>query len=68
MTRDRGAQPERVVHDDQTVAKVYFALASAGITGQLAIDAVNQMQNQGILFRERDERPEKAPQGLTEKN
>lgn len=52
MGRDRGVQPERVVHDDQTLGKVYFALAAAGVTGQLAMDAVNEMQNAGILFRE----------------
>lgn len=54
MARDRGRHAERVVHDDSTLAKVYFGLAQAGITGQLAIDAVNQMQNEGILFRERE--------------
>lgn len=54
MTRDRGKQPERVVNNDTTLAKVYFGLANAGVTGQQAIDAVNQMQNEGILFRERE--------------
>lgn len=43
-------------HDEQTLTKVYAGLEAAGITGQDAIDAVNQMQNEGILFRERDPR------------
>lgn len=42
--------------DEQTLTKVYAGLEAAGITGQDAIDAVNQMQNEGILFRERDPR------------
>ena len=55
MPRDRGKVPERTRHSEDTLDKVYFGLASAGITGQLAIDAVNAMQNEGILFRERAE-------------
>lgn len=55
MVRDRGKRPERVVtHSEDTLFKVYAGLAAAGISGQQAIDAVNQMQNQGILFREDD--------------
>ena len=51
-TRDRGKAIVRVSYDEQTLFKVYAGLAAAGIRGQLAIDAVNQMGNQGILFRE----------------
>lgn len=41
------------VHDEKTLRKVYMGLAAAGVTGQTATDAVNEMQNQGVLFRER---------------
>lgn len=41
------------VYDKKTVRKVYMGLAAAGVTGQTATDAVFEMQNQGILFRER---------------
>jgi hypothetical protein len=43
--------------DEDTLPKVYAGLRAAGITGQQAVDAVNQMQNQGILFRERAPEP-----------
>lgn len=42
-----------VYYDENTLKKVYDALKVAGITGQQATDAVFQMQNLGILFRER---------------
>jgi hypothetical protein len=41
------------IHDEKTLRKVYMGLAAAGVIGQTATDAVNEMQNQGILFRER---------------
>lgn len=41
------------VHDEKTLRKVYMGLAAAGVFGQTATDAVFQMQNQGVLFRER---------------
>lgn len=59
MTRDRGKRVERVSHTEDTLVEVYFGLAAAGVTGQQAIDAVNQMQNRGILFRVRDETPDR---------
>ena len=40
-------------YDEETLAKVYDALAEAGVVGVQATDAVNAMQNKGILFRER---------------
>ena len=52
--RDRGRREERVIHTEDTLAKVYFALAAVGVTGQQAIDAVFSMSNQGVLFRERE--------------
>lgn len=51
-TRVRGVTAVRVVYDEQTLLKVYMGLAAAGVRGQLAIDAVSGMQNQGVLFRE----------------
>lgn len=42
-----------VYYDENTLRKVYDALKVAGIEGQQAQDAVFQMQNLGILFRER---------------
>jgi hypothetical protein len=42
-------------YDEQTLRKVYLGLAAAGIRSQLALDAVAQLQNQGILFREKEE-------------
>ena len=44
---------EELHHDEDTLKKVYEGLLKAGIFGQQAVDAVNQMQNQGILFREK---------------
>lgn len=51
-TRDRGKAVTRVSHNEQTLFKVYAGLAAAGVRGQLAIDAVEQMGKQGVLFRE----------------
>lgn len=42
-----------IYYDEQTLRKVYDALKVAGVEGQQATDAVFQMQNLGILFRER---------------
>ena len=41
------------IYDENTLRKVYMGLAAAGVIGQTATDAVNEMQNQGVLFRER---------------
>lgn len=43
---------EELHYDENTLRKVYEGLLAAGVYGQQAVDAVNQMQNQGILFRE----------------
>lgn len=45
--------------DEGTLHKVYDALSRAEVTGQQAIDAVNQMMNAGILFREKLTFPDK---------
>lgn len=39
--------------DEDTLEKVYAGLNAAGVFGQQSVDAVNQIQNRGILFRER---------------
>jgi hypothetical protein len=39
--------------DEETLSKVYYALESVGLSYQLSVDAVNAMQDQGVLFRER---------------
>lgn len=43
---------EDLHHDENTLRKVYEGLLKAGIYGQQAVDAVSEMQNQGIIFRE----------------
>jgi len=40
-------------HNEGTMDKVYNALAKIGLTPQQIAHAINEMQNQGILFRER---------------
>ena len=52
MLPDRG---EVCHYDENTLAKVYWALGRAGLSDVQITDAVNKMQNGGILFRERDE-------------
>ena len=42
-----------VDYGEQTLALVYNALENVGISGVLAQDAVTEMLNNGILFRER---------------
>lgn len=44
---------ENIYHDEETLRKVYEGLLAAGIYGQQAVDAVFQMQNKGIFFREK---------------
>jgi hypothetical protein len=45
--------PQGDYFDENTLAKVYRGLSQANISDVQATDAVNQMQNEGILFRER---------------
>lgn len=42
-----------LTYDEGTLHRVYAALGNAGLSRQVAEDAVNEMQNLGILFRER---------------
>ena len=46
------SQSDLVTSDDETAQKVYRALASVGLTEGQIIQAVNKMQQDGILFRE----------------
>lgn len=39
-------------HDENTLSKVYQGLIDAALTPAQAVDAVSQMQNHGIFFRE----------------
>lgn len=47
---------DETYYDEGTLKKVADALMSVGIMRAHAIDAINAMQNAGILFRERLER------------
>jgi hypothetical protein len=40
-------------HDEKTMAKVYQALGESGLDINQTLDAVSNLQNHGILFRER---------------
>lgn len=44
---------EELVHTPETLQKVYAGLMDAGLTETQAVNAVFQLQNRGILFRER---------------
>ena len=59
--RQRAEKPNRpetqVYHD--TLDKVYGALRKTGLSETQAMDAVNEMLNAGVLFRERMREDEK---------
>lgn len=40
-------------YDENTLFKVDLALQASGLNREQARDAINEMQNEGILFRER---------------
>lgn len=46
-------ESSQLKNDEETVQKVFQALAGVGLSEGQIINAVNQMQNAGILFRER---------------
>jgi hypothetical protein len=48
------AAEEKECHREHTMHLVYRAMMDAHITQDQALDAVNGMQNKGILFRERE--------------
>jgi len=41
-----------LTHGEGTLRKVYEALSVLGIDGNQALDVVNEIMNQGIVFRE----------------
>jgi hypothetical protein len=46
-------EPAGETYDEQTLVKVYDALKRAGLSEGQSINAVDEMQNLGLLFRER---------------
>ena len=50
-----GRTVEETYHDEYTLVKVYWSLGRCGLGDVQITDAVNEMQNAGILFRERGE-------------
>lgn len=50
-----GALPDAETYDEDTLRKVYDAIAETGLTPGQATDLVNAMQNRGVLFRERSD-------------
>lgn len=46
---------EMTQYDDNTVFKVYDALRKAGLTEKIARNCINEIQNAGVLLRERCE-------------
>lgn len=53
--RPIGIQLQELTATQGTIYKVYDALKDSGLTRQQALDAINQMQNAGIYFREAKE-------------
>lgn len=49
----KGKELVATQHTDQTMHKVFDALKKLGLADRLVIDAIHEMQNNGILFRER---------------
>lgn len=47
------SKPAKAYFDENTLFKVYDSLRAAGLDEQAARDAISDMQNKGILFRER---------------
>lgn len=45
-------ESQQLTHNEGTLRKVYDALGRAGLTEQQSIDAINDMQNNGLYFRE----------------
>lgn len=54
VAMDEEQKDEKLRHDENTLRKVHEALSAAGIHKHAdRLDVVNQLQNAGILFRER---------------
>lgn len=53
-TEEQKDEGEKVTHNEDTLVKVHQALRAAGVVHHAArLDIVSQLQNAGILFRER---------------
>jgi hypothetical protein len=63
--RDRGKTPERKVRDDEIRMRAYLALSAAHVTGQVAIDVLAQLRNQGLTLVLTDENEENDGQSET---
>lgn len=55
-------------YDENTMEKVRRALSDQGLPGHDQIDAINAMQNEGILFRERTTEPTGVGKGAVTTN
>lgn len=49
----QGKETGEDYYDEGTLHKVFRALVASGASDQQAIEAISEMQNEGILFRER---------------
>lgn len=45
---------KELVATEQTMVKVFGSLKKLGLSDEMALNAINAMQNEGILFRERE--------------
>lgn len=54
------SQPEELLWDDETLPLVVGALAKAGLNSDQIRKAMNEMQNAGIMFRERIDNNKRA--------
>lgn len=48
---------ESLYYDENTMFKVYDALKEAGLDEKKALETISDMQNKGIVFRERGRNP-----------
>lgn len=46
-------EAENLTHTEDTLAKVFLAMSISGLTTEQITAAINEMQNAGLLFRER---------------
>lgn len=53
-TENVGCTREHLHHDEQTLVKFYTVLSEHGVSEVVIREIVNDLQNAGILFRERD--------------
>lgn len=53
VARPKSVAAARETYNEQTLFKVFNALRRTGLPERVAQDAITEMQNEGILFRER---------------